>query len=521
MRKLVVLLFLALFVFPLGLAQSSRNSTLVIGVDLGDLITLDPAVCYEFSCSTIGDNIYETLVKFEGTNLSDIKPGLAETWEFTPSEMGTDLVLHLRDAVFASGNQVTAADVAYSLDRVVGFAGPSSFLISDVLGIAVGDTEALDDRTVVIHLPSKTNPSIALNVLTFITGAVVDSEIVKSHEVDGDWGTTWLGQNSAGSGSYNLARYDAGSQVFLEANSNALHSGSINRVLLRDMKESSAQQAALKSGEIDIAYDFTPEAFLAAESNPDFKALRTDTFGITYLGMNSGPEGAFADNRVRQAVRHAINQDEIINDLLSSLGFKMQTIIPRGLLGANTNIYYDFDPEKAKALLKEAGAEGMEVEFLTSTGSCGGGIPCTDLAAKIQNDLANVGITANIRQMVAGEMYTIYRAQDAQLILAGWSPDYPDPDGNATPLADYDAKSLAWRNVWDDATAKELSKAAASEQDTDVRLAQYTELTEYEALNGPFAILYQPIKAIVVRANVEGFVRNAQGTVDYTAISKK
>ncbi|HHO56186.1 MAG TPA: ABC transporter substrate-binding protein [Trueperaceae bacterium] len=521
MRKTIVLLFLALFIFPLGLAQSSRNSTLVIGVDLGDLITLDPGVCYEFSCSTIGDNIYETLVRFEGTNLSEIKPGLADSWEFVPSATGTNLVFHLRDAKFASGNPVTANDVAYSLDRVIGFAGPSSFLISDVLGIDIGDTEALDDKTVVIHLPSKTNPSIALNVLTFVTGAVVDSEIVKSHEVDNDWGTTWLGQNSAGSGPYTLARYDAGSQVFLQDNPNASRSGSLKRVILRDMKESSAQQAALKSGEIDVAYDFTPEAFIAAESNPEFKALRTDTFGMQYLGMNSGPGAPFEDNRVRQAVRMAINQDEIINDLLSSLGFKMQTIIPRGLLGADTNSYYEYNPEKAKALLKEAGAEGMEVEFLTSTGSCNGGIPCTDLAAKIQNDLANVGITANIRQMVAGEMYTIYRAQDAQLILAGWSPDYPDPDGNVTPLADYDAKSLAWRNVWDDETAKNLAKSGASESDVDTRLAIYNELTEYEALNGPFAILYQPIKAIVVRANVDGFVRNAQGSVDYTAISKK
>ena len=85
--------------------------------------------------------------------------------------------------MFASGNPVTADDVVYSLERVIGIAGPSSFLVTDVLGLAAGDTEALDEKTVVLHLPEATNPSIGLNVLTFITGGIVDSEVVKQHEV--------------------------------------------------------------------------------------------------------------------------------------------------------------------------------------------------------------------------------------------------------------------------------------------------------------------------------------------------
>lgn len=521
MRKLIVLLFLGLFVFPMSLAQSSRNSTLVFGMDLGGILTLDPGVCYGFACSMIDRNVYETLVQFEGENLSDIKPGLASSWEMTPTDKGTDLTFHLRDAVFASGNTVTAADVAYSLDRVIGHAGPSSFLISEVLGIDIGDTEAVDDKTVVIHLPATANPSIVLNVLTYTTGAVVDSKIFKSHEKDGDWATGWATDHSAGSGPYELVRWENGSQVLMQANKNSPQSGSITRVIMRNMQESSAQQAALKSGEIDIAYDFTPDAFIAAESDPNYTAYRTDNFRIAYVGMNSGPNGAFKDNRIRQAVRHAINAQAIVDDLLGGLGEPMQTIIPKGLLGANTTPQYDYNPELAKQLLKDAGAEGMEVEFLATTGSCAGGIPCSDLAAKVQNDLAAVGINANIRLMVSGEMYTIYRAQNAQLVLAAWSPDYPDPDGNATPLADFDAKSLAWRNVWDDATAKNLAKSAALESDPAVRLKLYTELTEYVAANGPYAMLYQPKIGIVVRSNVKGFLRNAQGDVEFVNISKE
>lgn len=520
MRKLALVL-VGLSLYSLSYAQSSRESTLVIGAEMGDLITLDPGVCYEFACSLIANNLYETLVRFEGTDLSEVKPGLAESWEFVSTDAGTDLTFSLRDATFASGSPVTASDAVYSLERVIGIAGPSSFLITDVLGITAGDAEAVDEKTLVIHLPASTNPSIGLNVLTFITGGIVDAALVMENEVDGDWGSGWLADNSAGSGAYSLARWDKGAQVLLEANPNASESGTITRVVLRNMQESSSQEAALQSGEIDVAYDLTPDAFLTAEGNADLNALRTDNFQMAYLGMNAGPGAPFEDNRVRQAVRHAIDQDGIINELLSGLGSKMQTIIPRGLLGANTETLYDYDPEKAKALLAEAGVEGLEVEFLTATGSCNGGVPCSDLAAKIQDDLAAVGITANIRQMVAGEMYTLYRAQEAQMILADWSPDYPDPDGNATPLADFGAESLAWRNVWDDATAKDLANSGALESDAAVRADIYTELTNYVAVNGPFAILYQPVKAIVTRSNVEDFVRNAQGNVEFTAVSKK
>lgn len=513
--------FVLLASFSLTLAQSSRQATLVIGADLGDLIGFDPAIIYEFSGSLIGQNIYETLVRFEGTDLAVVRPGLAESWEVTQSAEGNSITFHLREAKFASGNPVTAQDVVYSFDRVIALAGPASFLFSEVMGLAEGSTVAVDDSTVQVNMPANINPSLALNVLTFVTGAVVDSAVAQEHEQDGDRGQAWLAENSAGSGAYELVRWDKGAQILLQANPNASRSGPIERVVLRNMQESAAQQAALQSGEIDIAYDFTPEAFLAAEQNADLKAYRTDTFQMNYLGMNSGADAPFEDNRIRQAVRHAINQDEIIENLLSGLGRKMQTIVPAGLLGANTNELYDYNPETAKALLTDAGAEGLEVDFLVSTGACGGGIPCTDLATKIQSDLAAVGITANIRQLVQSELLTIYRAQDAEMVLVGWSPDFPDPDGNATPLGDYNASSLAWRNDWNNPVGSALAKAAATESDNARRVELYNALTEYVALHGPFAILYQPYKAIVTGGHVNGFVRNAQGDVDFSAISKE
>ncbi len=513
---------LLLGILALGSAQSSRQSTLVIGGDWSDLLSLDPAVSYEFSGTLIVDNLYRRLVEFEGDDLSKLVPGAAESWEIGTSADGRGtLTFHLADAQFSSGNPVTANDVVYSFDRAIEIAGPSSFLFTDVAGMEVGSTVALDDMTVQLTLGPDVSPAIILNMLTFNIGGIVDATEVQKHEADGDHGSTWLNDNSAGSAAFMLDRWDRSSQVILKANPNYATPGTITRVILRHMTESNAQRAALESNEIDVAWDYTPDAFGQASQDSNYVALKTDTFQMTYLGMNSGAGAPFEDNRIRQAVRYAIDQDGIIDSLLNGLGRKMQTIIPAGLMGADTTLYYQHDVEKAKALLAEAGkADGMTFELLVPAGACGGGIPCADLAAKVQADLAAVGLTANIKQTIAAELYNIYRAQEAEMVLAAWSPDYPDPDGNATPLANFDAQSIAWRNVWQNAEATSLAVQGATETDPAARAAIYQKLTTLVAEQGPLAMLYQPFKPLVTSATVTGLVRSAGGDVDFSKVSK-
>ncbi len=508
----------------LAAAQSARQSTLVIGGDFSDLITADPGVSYEFSGTIVTNNLYDTLVAFEGNDLKTIRPRLAQSWTVTKlPDGGSRLTFKLKNAKFSSGRPVTAADVVYSYDRVIQLKTPSSFLFTDVANMKVGSTKAVDPKTVTIDIPKTANPNIVLSLLTFNTGGVIDSTEAKAHVVNNDYGSKWLMDHSAGSGPFTLNRWDRSSQVVLDANPNGLRrSINIKRVIMRYMLESAAQQTALNSGDIDVAWDYTPDAFTAASKNAKLKALKTDTFQLAYLGMNSAKGSPFEDARVREAVRYAIDQDGIIKSLLSGLGRKTQTIIPIGLAGSNAATPYSYDPAKAKALLAAAGkADGFTVDFLVSTGSCSGGVPCADLAAKVQADLAKVGIKANIKQLVNAELLKTYRAQKAPLIQVAWSPDYPDADGNGTPLADYNAKSLAWRNAWQNDAASKLAQTAAIESDQSKRVALYKQLTDLLVKQGPYAILYQPYKPIVTNASVVGFLRNANGDVQFEKVSKK
>ena len=240
---------------------------------------------------------------------------------------------------------------------------------------------------------------------------------------------------------------------------------------------------------------------------------------LFYVGMNVAVKPL--DNvKVREALRTAVDYDGIINDLLSGNAKKVQNVIPAGLLGFNPDTPFQQEIEKAKALLKEAGQEnGFTVEMLVPTGAGPGGVAWADLAAKLQSDWAQIGVTVDIKQVAQAELLGSYRAQKGQLVMILWGPDFPDPDANVGPFTDINAHSIAFRNSWDDPIA-EQARAAALITDPTERAAAYEAITDYVLHNGPYVILYQPTQLFGLRSNVQGFAWNPMGYADFWTISK-
>jgi peptide/nickel transport system substrate-binding protein len=232
---------------------------------------------------------------------------------------------------------------------------------------------------------------------------------------------------------------------------------------------------------------------------------RADSTLLVYIGMNAkSPPLDKVD--VREAIRYAINYDEIVNNLLSGNGKLVQEIIPAGLFGHTGLTPFKQDLTKAKELLGKAGvAEGTEIELLIPAGPAPGGVEWSTIAAKVQDDVGKIGLKLNIKQTQQSELLNIYRAQKGQLIMINWGPDFPDPDGNVTPFTDFNAKSIAWRNAWEAPEIAQLGKQAALEQDNTKRAELYRQLTERVLHEGPYAILYQPTRAFGVRKNIQGF----------------
>lgn len=504
--------------------EVSRDDTLVYAVDITDLITLDPAVAYEFGGIQVVGNVYETLVSFEPGKPGELVPVLAQSWDVAEDGDMWKLTFTLNpDAKFASGNPVTAEDVAFSWQRAMDINKSPAFLLTDVCNMTNGEINPVDAGTLELKIPNTVSPQVCLSVLTFSTAAVVEKAAVEPNMGD-DMGESWLNDNSAGSGPYVLNRWDRSVSVTLDANMD-YWGGTVppmKRVIMQNTPELANLQAAIETGDADIVQDLGSEQAAALEGNPDLTLVKGLSTLLAYLSMNATK--APTDNPdVREAIRYAINYDDIIA-LLGGNGQLVQEIIPIGFLGHTGNNPFTQDLDKAKELLAKAGVEeGTEMDFMVATGTGPGGIEWSTLGAKIKDDLAKVGLVANIRQLQQSELLNIYRNQDGELVLMNWGPDFPDPDGNATPFANYEARSLAWRNAWNDPKAIEMSKAAAIELDPDKRAELYAELVDYVQHNGPYAILYQPTRVFGVRNNVQGFIYdpNDTPTVSFWLISKQ
>lgn len=502
--------------------EVSRAETLVFAVDMTDLLTLDPAVAYEFGGIQVVGNIYETLVSFE-PGQPGVKPLLADSWEIADSgDMWTITFQLNADAVFASGNPVTAGDVVYSWTRAIELNKSPAFLFTDIAKLAPENMTAVDDKTLEVKLPKDSSPQVFLSVISFSIAAVLEQAAVEANAGD-DMGSTWLNDNSVGSGPYVLDAWERSVGVTMDANPNYWGPApAMKRVVMQNTPELANLQALIETGDADIVQDLGPEQVAALEGNPDLHTVVGQSSIIVYIGMNA-TEPPLDNPDVREAIRYAINYDDIIT-LMGGNATLVQEIIPIGFLGHTGENPFSQDIEKAKELLAGAGvAAGTAIEFIVPVGTAPGGIEWSTLAAKIQSDVEQIGLTLNIQQLQQSELLNIYRAQDAQMVFINWGPDFPDPDGNATPFANYEAQSLAWRNEWNDPTAIELTKAAAVEQDEAKRVELYKELTEYVQHNGPYVLLYQPTRTFGVRNNVNGFIYDAVDTpaVTFSLITKE
>lgn len=504
-------------------AAGSAQNTIVYLKNIDDVISMDPAQAYEFGAWLAVHSVYDTLVKFEGQDLTDLKPGLAEKWETKDAGDHWELSFTLRDGVkFASGNPFTSADVVYSFQRGINLDKPPAFLWTSAGGLTVDSITAPDAKTVVLKMPKTANPTLFLNVLTAPPLSIVDSKEVMTHEaqVEGksDYGNTWLSTHSAGSGPYVLDHWTKSVEFLLKANPNAAVQPKTANILVRHVPEAVNQQSQLEKGDADIAHDLNPEQIASLKGNSAVTTMQAGQLQIFYMAMNVQMKPL--DNpKVREAIRYAIDYTGITDQLLSGNAEVLQTVIPDGLLAANTEQIFKRDLAKAKSLLQEAGVGPFTIELLTPTGNLGI-VPLADLDAKLQADLAEVGITLDVKQQQESELLATYRASKGPIILERWGPDYPDPNTNVTPFSDINDKSIAKRVNWEDKTAIDMAAKAKLELDPAKRVTMYKELTDYVAHNGPYAILFQPKQLLAVRSNVTGFAWNPMGYADLWTIGK-
>jgi peptide/nickel transport system substrate-binding protein len=489
-------------------AATPKNAV-VMAKAIDDIVgAFDPAQSYEFANNEACGNLYRKLVIPDPAGSDKLVGDLAEKWDV--SKDGLTFTFQIRKGVlFDSGKPLTAADVAFSFQRVVKLNLTPGFILTQ-FGWNAENAEKLiratAEYTVELTLPEVQATTFVLYCLSATVGCVVEKERALANQTNGDLGNGWLKTHSAGAGPYRLVDWQASDHIILEANPNAAVKPKVPRVIIRHVADPSAQLLQLRKGDVDIARDLSADQLKTIAKNPDYSIVSVGQLLQMYVGMNMGvPQLAVPE--VRQAIKYAIDYEAIAKNITPGTWFVWQSFLPKGVPGVVDEKPFQKNVGKAKTLLLQGGVTGG----LTFTLDHFATSPHSEIAQAIQADLGAVGITVRLQAGERKQVISKMRARQHQLALMTWFPDYLDANSNAQAFCanpdDSDTSKLrilAWRNHYFDKQMTAAVETAAKELDAKKRNEIYAKMQADFMLRSPFAMLLQNAEVDVLRKGVSG-----------------
>ncbi|HEV7369656.1 ABC transporter substrate-binding protein [Arenibaculum sp.] len=322
-----------------GAAHAQQRDTLALGLGL-EPPHLDPTAGAAAAIDEVTyRNVFEGLTRID--EKGSVQPGLAESWEVSPD--GLTYTFRLRDGVtFHDGTTFDSADVKFAYDRA---RGPDSVNAQKGYFAAIDTIETPDPRTVVVRL---SRPD---GLFLFNMGSG-DASIVAPESAAGN------GQNPVGTGPFRFGRWVPGDRVVLTANPDYREPGlpHLREVTFRFIADPAAQLNAVRSGDLDAFPIFgATESVALLEGDPQFQVVAGTTEGETILAFNHS-RPPFDDVRVRRAIAHAIDRQEVVDGAMFGYGTPIGShFAPHREGYVDLTGTYPPDLDAAKALLREAG----------------------------------------------------------------------------------------------------------------------------------------------------------------------
>lgn len=360
-------------------------------------------------------NVYDRLVRF-GTkmlpygNLSydyfRIEGEAAESWEISDDQR--TITFRLRPgATFHDGTPVTAADVKWSLDRVVSLpVGKSQFGSGSMT--SPDQFEIVDDMTIRVTTPKPDRFTLPNLALTY--PVIINSTLAKQHATAEDpWATEWLKTNTAAGGAFKIDAFTPGQSITLSRFDDWKNGPLPNfrRVLWQVVPSAQSRLTSLQRGDADIVQDLPPQDAVALAADPKLKVVGVPMSGaFQFIGMNSGM-APFDNVKVRQAIAYALPYEQMFEAALFKRGRPLfgGTPGPAETTEFPQPLGYSTDLDKAKALLAEAGyPNGFDTTFSFELSLATVGEPVSLL---IQEALGKIGIKVTIEKVPAGQLGTL------------------------------------------------------------------------------------------------------------------
>lgn len=452
--------------------------------------SLDPHQSNDQPSSRVNTQIYDSLVG--ATVDMELEPGLAESWEALDD---TTWQFNIREGVqFHNGEELTASDVKFSLDRML-----ESPEVAHIVE-AIESVEVEDDYTVIINLAEPFAPILAH--LSHTAAAIFNETAV-----------TEAGDNyhnePVGTGPYAFVEQGAGDYVLLERFEDYWGDPApIKNVRFRNIPEGTNRTIGLETGEIDIAYEIEPIDKATVSGHDNLALIEEPSLSTQYIGFNLQKE-PFDDVDVRQAINHAIDVEQIIEVVLEGSGTLATGPINDGVFGYNTDLTpYEYDPDLAMELLEEAGyADGFETTIWTNDNPVR-----VRIAEMVQEQLRQVGITVTIEQVEWSAYLERTGLGEHDMFILGWVTVTGDADYGLYALYHSTQHGGAGnRTFFEDERVDELLEAGRTTVDEDARLESYSEAQQIIVDAAPQIFLYFDTQNVGIQNYVTEFELNPAG----------
>ena len=477
--------------------------------------------------NTVTYQIVDNLVGVDpGT--SELVPALATEW--SANEDSTVWTFTLREGVtFQDGTPFDAEAVVFNFRRwnepdfehgyreegktyvpwtwsFGGFAGSEEARFQEA--------RAVDDHTVELVLAEP---------IGFLP-AMLSSSYLGMHSPEAirtagpDYGTPAAGV--VGTGAFTFESWEVGSDVRLVRNDDYWgEPARVEELVFVASEEPVARLAELQAGTIDIALDLAPDDVATVEADPELEpAVPESGLNVGYMAFHQEHE-PFGDVRVRQAVAHAIDVEAIVEAFYAGLGLPAEGLVPPPLWGrVELDTRYEYDPERARELLAEAGyGDGFQTELWYMPVSRPYFPAPQPIAETMASYLADVGIEAELLTEDWGTYLERYNQGAYPMYMLGWIAEFPDPDNFLNTLVGpgIGPTGLGWQ---DDEVFSALEEARGlSEQSERASLYEGVART----LNEQMVMLPVAHNRVLnaTRANVEGFVPVPFGTHVFRTVS--
>lgn len=530
-RFLSLLSCLLLFLGALGCGKSIEKATGedVLTVLRGDKSEiLDPHATNSGGDANLIQQMYETLVCAAPAPPVAWEPCLAESWEI--SEDFATYTFHIRKGVkFHDGADLDAAAVKRSFERARSLddpAAPPRHPYADEYFSGIQSIDTPDESTVVFSL-KQSNPKFLSTTGLFATAVVSPKAIAEMEKLpDAGQREGWLTRHPAGTGPFTIAKesdYQDSMTITMSAFDGYWRGKpAVPRIVFKWAQDPKTRREQLLAGAVQLIDSPAPADWKDLGAEPGITLYSWKAENLCYLAMNTDPARKFptADLRVRKAIAMAVDREPLVS-LYDGTAVPHHVLLPPVSLGfpegykpADDEGAYADRIEKAKALLREAGAQNLTLKLLLPS------VPRPYLgkppqvADLLRQQLAAIGITVELEPQPMNELGDSISRGVAPLVLIGWMGETGEPDDFWRPLLSGNGKPSDNNapRFWRADVAKTILDAV-QERDPDKRRAMYEDLEKsvHEKYR-PMVPLLSAMQAVAWRSDVSGLYVDSTGT---------